>query len=251
MSGRPASLFDGIEGVLLDIDDTLLDTRSAFARGLDAVAEEFLPHLDAAGRAEMLALWRADPDGYYRRHTRGELTQREQRLLRARQLHERFGGPSIDEAGFDAWNAVFTAGFEAGWARYDDAALTVRTLAQAGYPLGALTNAPGEMSRRKLERIGLADVVPLLVSLDTFGVGKPDARVFVEACRLLGTAPGQTLYVGDELDNDALAARAAGLRGVWLDRPGSRRGGGHLEDEALAHEAGVAVVGGLDELLWM
>nr|WP_082570968.1 HAD-IA family hydrolase [Cellulomonas sp. Root485] len=55
------------------------------------------------------------------------------------------------------------------------------------------------------------------------GFGKPDPRVFVEACRRLGTAPERTAYVGDELDVDAVAARAAGLLGIWVDRPGARR----------------------------
>lgn len=243
------SLLDGAEAVLFDIDDTLLDTRAAFVSGLDAVADVYLPHLDAAGRRDVLTLWRADPHGYYRRHTRGELTQREQRLARAREVHERFGGPPLDGDAFAAWDAVFTAGFEAGWVAHDDAAVTARFFVAAGWPVGALTNAPGEMSRRKLERIGLADTVPLLVSLDTFGIGKPDERVFLEACRLLGTAPEATAYVGDELDTDALAATRAGLRGVWLDRPGTRRGGTHLEDEGVAREAGVAVVRTLEELI--
>ena len=43
-------------------------------------------------------------------------------------------------------------------------------------------------------------------------------------------------------------ARGAGLQAVWLDRPGARRGGVHLEDPVVAREAGVAVVRGLDEL---
>jgi putative hydrolase of the HAD superfamily len=60
----------------------------------------------------------------------------------------------------------------------------------------------------------------VLVGVDTLGVGKPDPRVFAEACRRLGTAPGRTAYVGDELDVDARAATAAGLLGIWLDRPG-------------------------------
>lgn len=244
------SVFDGIEGVLFDIDDTLLNTRAAFGAALEAVCDSFLPHLDDAGRTAVLALWRADPSGFYRRHTAGELTQREQRLLRAREVHARFGGPDLDQDGFDSWDAVFSAAFEAGWARYPEAALATGTLAVAGYPLGALTNAPQELSRRKLERMLLADQVPLLVSLDTFGVGKPDPRVFLEACRLLGTRPAETIYVGDELDNDALAAQRAGLRGVWLDRPGGRRGGGHLEDENVAREAGIVVVSNLDELLY-
>ena len=83
---------------------------------------------------------------------------------------------------------------------------------------------------------------------DRFGVGKPDPRVFVEACRLLGTAPERTAYVGDELDIDARAAVSAGLIGVWVDRPGERRITIPDEHIAAAREAGVLVIRSLTEL---
>ena len=242
------NLLDGVAGVLLDIDDTLVDTRAAFGSGIAAIARVYLPDLNEDGITQALGLWRSDPSGHYRAHTRGELTMEAQRLLRANEVHERFGGPILDGRSFPTWDAVFREGFEAGWVAHSDAAACVASLREAGIAVGALTNAPGEMSARKLARVGLAGEVPLLGSLDTFGVGKPDPRVFLEACRLLGTDPAQTLYVGDELDTDGLGAVAAGLRGVWLDRPGARRGGIHLEDEKVAREAGVAVVRSLAEL---
>ncbi|WP_235866001.1 hypothetical protein [Serinibacter arcticus] len=86
-------VLDDVDGVLLDIDDTLVDTRAAFGTGLAAIAEVYLPHLGEDERARALELWRADASGYYRRHTRGELTASEQRLLRARELHAAFGAP--------------------------------------------------------------------------------------------------------------------------------------------------------------
>ncbi len=120
-------------------------------------------------------------------------------------------------------------------------------LAGAGVRVGSLTNARVELQTRKLAAAGLADV-PLLVGVDTLGFGKPDPRVFAEACRRLGTDPARTAYVGDELDVDARGALAAGLVGVWLDRPGTRRGGPHPEDPASARASGVHVVHGLDDL---
>lgn len=238
----------GVRGLLLDIDDTLLDTRAAFVTALDAVADAYLPHLSTAERARALDVWRADAHGFYRRHTTGELTADEQRRLRAAELHETFDGPVVDEELFPGWNAVFRAGFEAGWVLHPDVAGLVRWARGTDLAVGLLTNAPLALTRRKLERTGLGEDAPLLVTLDTFGFGKPDPRVFLEGCRLLGTPPAETLYVGDELDVDGLGAREAGLRAVWLDRPGARRGGVHLEDPAVAREAGVAVVASLAEL---
>ena len=236
-----AVLPDGVEGVLLDVDDTLVDTRGAFQASVEAVWRTYLPHVPAERVPEMVALWRRDPHGRYRAYTRGELAYDEQRRLRADELHRAFGGPPVDEAAYPAWVEVFWGTFERSWRAHDDARPTVDALRAAGLRVGAVTNAAREIQDRKLAVCGLADV-PVLVTVESFGVGKPDPRVFQEGSRLLGTAPGRTAYVGDELDVDALGAVRAGLHGVWLDRPGTRRGDGHLEDPAVAAEAGVAVV---------
>ncbi len=236
-----------IDGVLFDVDDTLVNTQVAFAAALSGVAEVYLPHLDADGHAAVLAAWRADVGGHYRAYTRGEVGYLEQRMRRVNALHADFGGAQLDEAEYLAWNALFEDGFARGWVAHDDAAGVVDTLMEAGVAVGSLTNAAVDHQVTKMERVGLPHV-PVLVGVDTLGFGKPDPRVFAEACRLLGTAPEHTAYVGDELDIDARAAVQAGMVGIWIDRPGTRRVDIPAEDIAAAREAGVLVVAGLDEL---
>jgi putative hydrolase of the HAD superfamily len=209
-----------VDGVLFDVDDTLVDTHGAFARALSAVARVHLPDLDPARDVELVDHWRADAHGRYRAYTRGEQTYRDQRMARANDLHATFGGPPLDDAGFDAWNALFEERFTGAWTAHTEAGAVVDRLLAAGCVVGALTNAAVAYQTRKLAQVGLLDRVPVLVGVDTLGFGKPDPRVFLEACRRLGTDPARTAYVGDELDVDARAATAAGLLGVWLDRPG-------------------------------
>lgn len=243
-------LFDGrgpIDGVLFDIDDTLVNTRAAFATAMNGIAAVYLTDLPTERYEEVLTMWRSDPDGHYRSYTRGELTLVEQRLLRANQLQEAFGGAELTTEEFSAWDAVFEETFQAGWAAHADAVPTIAGMSALGLEVGALSNAPTDYQALKLARTGLAHV-PMLVGLDTLGVGKPDPRVFIEACARLGTEPARTVYVGDELDLDARAAVAAGLFGVWIDRPGTRRGGVHVEDPTEALAEGVVVVSGLAEL---
>ena len=236
-----------VDGVLFDVDDTLVDTRGAFAVALADVARRYLPHVPEERHGEVLATWRADAGGHYRRYTRGEIGYLEQRHARANELHRVFGGVELDEEGYRAWDEVFEAGFARAWAAHPDAADVVERLVAAGLAVGALTNAAVAYQTGKLARAGL-ERVPVLVGVDTLGVGKPDPRVFVEACRLLGTEPGRTAYVGDELDVDARAAVAAGLVGVWVDRPGSRRHDIPEADVAAARAAGVHVVASLTEV---
>lgn len=235
------------DGVLFDIDDTLVDTRHAFAQAVGAVARVWLPHLPEERHPEAVALWRGDPNGHFRSYIRGELDFETQRRRRADDLQAEFGGALLDDTRYAEWLQVFWDTFTASLVAHADARPVLERLRIAGTTIGALTNADATQQTAKLARTGLGDV-PVLVGIDTLGVGKPDPRVFAEACRRLGTQPERTAYVGDELEVDALGAVGAGLVGVWLDRPGVRRGGDWVEDEATAWSAGALVIRGLDEL---
>jgi putative hydrolase of the HAD superfamily len=243
----PVSRTGLVDGVLFDIDDTLVDTRLAFSRAIEAVARVYLPELPEERHPEALAMWRGDPNGHFRAYTRGELDFETQRMRRAAELQAAFGGEPLDDTRYRAWLELFWGTFMTSTEAHLDARPTLDLLRAAGVRVGSLTNAAVGLQVDKLARCGLADV-PVLVGVDTLGYGKPDARAFHEACRRLGTVPARTAYVGDEQDVDAGGAAASGLVGVWLDRPGTRRGGRHLEDERAARDAGLHVIGSLEEL---
>lgn len=232
-----------IRGVLLDVDDTLVDTRGAFRHALLRVADEYLR--DGLDPDEVVRFWREDRSGWYRAHTRGEISHREQRKQRANELHAAYGGPPMDDAAYDVWDAGFERHFREGWRAFPDAAPLLDAIEEAGLPYGGVSNAGLEYQELKLAACGL-ERVPMFAGVDTFGVGKPDARVFHEGCRRLGLEPAQVAYVGDEPDVDAVGAADAGLTGIWIDRPGARRDG---FSEADAEAAGVARIASLDELL--
>jgi putative hydrolase of the HAD superfamily len=237
-----------VDGVLLDIDDTLVDTRGAFAVALTAAASSFLPHVPAERHAEMLQVWRADAGGHYRRYTSGRIGYRDQRRARADELQRVFGGDPLDDDAYARWDELFEVGFAGAWAAHAEASDVVDRLLGHGVLVGALSNAEVAYQTDKLRRVGLADRVEVLVGVDTLGVGKPAPEVFHEACRRLGTDPARTAYVGDELDVDALGAVTAGLLGVWVDRPGPRRVDVPPRDLAAARAAGVQVVATLADL---
>lgn len=209
-----------VVGVLLDVDDTLVDTQGAFGHALAKIASRYLPA--GVDVDEVATFWRLDRHDWYRAHTRGEIDFRQQRMRRANDLHEVYGGPAMDDAAYDLWDEDFERYFQEGWRAHDDAHVFLDELERRGIPYGAVSNAAVAYQTHKLERCGLGRV-PMLVGVDTFGVGKPDPRVFLEGAARLGTEPARTVYVGDEYDIDAVAAAAAGLVAVWLDRPGARR----------------------------
>lgn len=237
-----------VRAVLFDLDDTLLDTAAGFATAVAAIAGEFLPQLGVDRYPEVLDVWRADTGGHYQAHVDGLIDYRSQRLARAQQIQAAFGGAALGGAEFERWSQLWDGAFSSSWVAFEDTAAILAQLRGLAVEVGCVTNAAAEQQRAKLAATGLTDAVPLLVTLDTFGVGKPDPRVFHEGARLLGVAPAEVLYVGDEPIIDARGASAAGLRGVWLDRPGRRRGHAGEDPGALIAD-GIPVITGLDEVL--
>lgn len=210
-----------VRGVLLDIDDTLVDTRAAFQAAIGQLQRRWLPHLDGTGTEQLLARWVGDPGGYFLAYTRGTCDFGTQRRRRADDLHATFGGPVLDEKSFVRWERDYEEAFRAALTPCGDAVAFLDRLAAAGLQIGAVTNAVGRYQRDKLTLLGLSDRFGVLVGVDELGRGKPDPEVFALACRKLGVPAGECAFIGDALDIDARGARDAGLFGIWLDRHGS------------------------------
>lgn len=164
--------------------------------------------------------WAAWEEHHVSRAERGEVTWQEQRRHRLAELFAWLGlDPCADEV-LDAHFADFLAHYERAWTPYDDVLEAFGAWRAAGVRVGVLTNGVSTQQRRKLAALGVLDDVELLVALDDLGVGKPDPRVYAEACTRFGLPASEVLYVGDDVARDALGATAAGLTGVWLDRLG-------------------------------
>ena len=82
------------------------------------------------------------------------------------------------------------------------------------YKLLVVTNGNADIGR-----IGLGHLFDASVAAHELGIGKPDRRIFEQACDLAGVLPGRVLHVGDDLELDVRGARDAGLHAAWLRRP--------------------------------
>lgn len=121
---------------------------------------------------------------------------------------------------------------------YDDVLPGLEQLRRlpGGLLVGSITNGNAD-----LQSIGLSHHFKVSVAAHELGVAKPDAAIFLEACRQLGVAPEEAVYVGDDVLLDVQGAQRAGMRAVWMNRTGSRR---HLE-HAVVPDAIVRDVGEL------
>lgn len=213
-----------IRGVLFDIDDTLVDLVAAMSDAMMAASAHLLPRFGAADWSRFSASYMADVHDYYDRYVAGEFTFHEQRGLRARAVFEELGFDGFDAAAEARWIADFEAAQPRSIRAFADVVPLLDTLDAAGIPYGAVSNNVHDYQRAKLDAAGLARIA-LLVGIDTVNVAKPDPAIFLEGCRLIGTAPGETLYIGDNFVIDGVGSVSAGLHGVWLNRTGAPRPG--------------------------
>ena len=105
----------------------------------------------------------------------------------------------------------------------EGASATLRGLADAGVPIGVVSNASGQIEqalrRFAVCQVGEGDCVPVscVVDSEVVGVAKPDPAIFTFALDVLGLGPERVAYVGDSVRNDVQGAQAAGLVALHLD----------------------------------
>jgi phosphoglycolate phosphatase len=179
-----------IQTILFDLDGTLLDTAPDLAQALNATLqangraalsfEQIRPAVSHGGSALIRLGFQLEPQ-----HPQFE-------PLRA-QLLDYYQAHIADETRlFPGMEKVL---------EYIEA---------RGLSWGVVTNKPGWLTEPLLEALDLQRRAASVVCGDTLNERKPHPAPLLHACKLIGTAPGQCLYVGDA-ERDITAGHNAGM----------------------------------------
>jgi phosphoglycolate phosphatase len=184
---------DGFRAIAFDLDGTLVDSAPDLALAANAMLAE-LGH-PALPQARVAA---AIGDGID--------------ALVARTLAEATGAPA-DEGALAHASRLFrdlyaARVFEASRV-YPGVREGLAALAARGLPLGCITNKASRFTHALLEKAGLARWLAFVECADALEQRKPAPYLLLKACRDLGIAPGELLFVGDSA-LDVTSARAAG-----------------------------------------
>jgi phosphoglycolate phosphatase len=93
---------------------------------------------------------------------------------------------------------------------------TLDALAAQGYRLAVCTNKLEWLSKRLLDKLHLTDRFAAICGQDTFGVQKPDPKMFRLTVERAGGEPERAIMVGDSV-TDIRTARAARVPVVAVD----------------------------------
>lgn len=180
-------------GYLFDLDGTLIDTAPDLCRAQNAALEKhgFAPASEADTR-----------------HWVGHGA----RVLLEKAIADQRDAP-VPESQLDRMHADFLAHYQANIAvasqPYPEVISTLNALAERGAQLAVVTNKLEGLSRVLLDAIQMSAHFDLLIGGDTAGVAKPAADPAALACKTLGLAADEVLFVGDS-STDVGCARAFG-----------------------------------------
>ena len=193
--------------ITFDLDDTLWDSSGLIANAEQAGnrwLEQNHPRIiEALGYEGLLAHRRAHYETIA--HLRHDLTASRKHWLGA--LAREFGyGRSMVEPAFRAfWEARNAVELFAGSLE------TLETVSKS-YRTGVITNGNADV-----HFIGIGHCFDFVVTSESVGCAKPDARIFEAAMAAGGADPGNTVHVGDHPQTDVGGASALGIRTVWVN----------------------------------
>jgi HAD superfamily hydrolase (TIGR01549 family) len=191
--------------VTFDMDGTLYDARPvrrAFALGnLFALR---LVRVGLRAREELRGRCFDDGEAFFAEHARLVAERVERPVDEVRARLEELLGPRL-------CRALKRVGPRA------DARAVLEALAARGLKLALISDYATE---DKIEALGLSDLPwSAQISADALGALKPNGRAFARAANLLGLPPARIMHVGDRVDTDVEAARAAGFQALLLGLP--------------------------------
>ncbi len=109
---------------------------------------------------------------------------------------------------------------------------------RADYRVGLLTNGPVRAQRSKIEYLDWEPLFDTTLVTGELAAGKPDVAAFDALLAELGTAPEETVFIGDTPDEDISGATNAGMHTIQVVFDGGpqrdSRADGYVERDRLA-----------------
>jgi 2-haloacid dehalogenase len=187
-----------VRGVLLDVNETLLDMS-----GLQ-------PAFDSLGLPDARPLW-------FARTLRNGFALAASGDCRSFADVARATLVSLDPARLKPGDADVILDAFTRLTPHPDVAPGLRMLADAGLPAMTLTVGDAEVVARIFDAQGLSDLVAGHLSAAEFGRWKPAAAPYLAGCLALGLSPRDVVMVAAH-SWDVHGAHRAGLRTAWITR---------------------------------
>ena len=212
-----------LKAILLDLDDTLCDTRGANAKAEFLMAQALLDRYGADFDSEGVA-W-AYVRGIYRHWTDGErqrylpiIQQQSEGAFRVQlicDLLARHGVDTLSEVEARSLQDKFDRDRLAAFDFYPGIPEFLKE-ARKFFTLVVITNGPEFSQIPKVEAVNLARHVDHIIIGGQEPEQKPARSIFEKALRLANCDASEAIHIGDSLAADIAGASNSGITSVWI-----------------------------------
>ena len=197
-----------IDACVFDAYGTLFDVNSAAARCRDALGEQ-AGALSATWRRKQLEYsWLRSLMGAH-----ADFWQVTTEALDYALARHAIGDPALRQQLLDIYRRLDA---------YPESPDVLRMLRAAGFKTAILSNGSPDMLQAAVRAADMEDCFDQLLSIETVGIFKPDARAYRLAVDQLGVPANRICFVSSN-GWDVAGAAHFGFRAVWINRAGEPR----------------------------
>ncbi|WP_193197448.1 HAD-IA family hydrolase [Nostoc sp. MG11] len=207
--------------IFLDAVGTLFDVKGSIGEVYSQIAEEFGVKVSADTlNKTFIKSFKAAPPPIFLDADTQDIPQREFDWWRIIALN------TFESAGvlkqFSDFSAFFSElyihfGTAQPWFVYPDVLAALVNWRRLGIELGVLSNFDSRIYS-VLQSLGLRDFFISVTISTQARAAKPDPQIFAIALKKHNCPPEAAWHIGDSITEDYNGAKAAGLRGIWIDR---------------------------------
>lgn len=199
---------------MFDVDDTMYDQQQPFRNAVKRV----VPLVSDEDMHPLYLRFRHHSDENFPKVMAGKWTLEYMRAHRISQSLKDLNYPSITEKDGLCFQQIYEEELDA-ICLHKEVKKTLDFLKNNDVPLGIITNGPTDHQTKKLNQLQLKKWIPaenMIVSQAT-GYQKPEKEIFQLAEKQFNMTACETLYVGDNYDNDVLGAKKADWQALWFN----------------------------------
>jgi REG-2-like HAD superfamily hydrolase len=123
--------------------------------------------------------------------------------------------PATGEQALQILAKAFAIGFK--FVAYDDSVPALKAVKSKGLTVGVISNIGQEIDSY-CDELGFTPFLDFKVTSFEVGFDKPRPEIFQLALQKAGCQPAETIYIGDQYEQDIVGARGVGMQPVLLAR---------------------------------
>jgi putative hydrolase of the HAD superfamily len=207
--------------IFLDAVGTLIGVKGSVGEVYSQIAQEFGVEASAEIlNTQFIKSFKAAPPPIFPETDDQDILQCEFDWWRLITLNTFEGAGVVQQ--FSDFSAFFSElyihfGTAEPWFVYPDVLPALVNWRRLGIELGVISNFDSRIYS-VLQSLGLRDFFTSITISTQVGAAKPDSKIFAAALDKHECTPESAWHIGDSITDDYNGAKAAGLRGIWINR---------------------------------